>query len=344
LTLRPFDSSSPRTVVALPTRPVLSSGDSRERTVCAPLLLFSFFSLTRSYVGQHAFYQLIHQGTKLIPADFLAPIESQNPIRSNLHHKILLSNFFAQPEALAFGKDEAAVSKELGEEGSKNEALLKSKVFEGNRPTNSILFQKLTPRTLGSLIVLYEHKIFVQGAIWGINSFGAFSSPSSLSAFFAKTDFSPFPAPPSLSPAFLLRPCRSDGGYVAFLSLSPLSLPVVFHQFETDFPPHPLCSLDFPLRSRTRQATRQGHPRTTRLGGQGHRSRLVDGRAHQALHRSRVEMRRGAEGAREVVGALLLLCKIHTQAVLRAVVFRVVGVVVICVFFFLRFHSFTFLS
>ncbi|GAA5979634.1 hypothetical protein JCM11641_007896 [Rhodosporidiobolus odoratus] len=120
--------------------------------------------------GQHAFYQLIHQGTKLIPADFLAPIESQNPIRDNLHHKILLSNFFAQPEALAFGKDEAAVRKELGEQ-AENEALRKSKVFEGNRPTNSILFQKLTPRTLGSLIVMYEHKIFVQGLIWGINSF-----------------------------------------------------------------------------------------------------------------------------------------------------------------------------
>lgn len=140
--------------------------------------------------------QLIHQGTKLIPADFLAPIESQNPIRNNLHHEILLSNFFAQPEALAFGKDEETVAQELGEQKS-NEALLKSKVFEGNRPTNSILFQKLTPKTLGefgearrarrgaprdtaltiptiigSLIVLYEHKIFTQGCIWGINSFG----------------------------------------------------------------------------------------------------------------------------------------------------------------------------
>ncbi|BGP57871.1 glucose-6-phosphate isomerase [Rhodotorula sphaerocarpa] len=120
--------------------------------------------------GQHAFYQLIHQGTKLIPADFLAPIETQNPVRGGLHHKILLSNFFAQPEALAFGKSEDEVRKELGEQAS-NEALLKSKVFEGNRPTNSIMFQKLTPRTLGSLIVMYEHKIFVQGCIWGINSF-----------------------------------------------------------------------------------------------------------------------------------------------------------------------------
>ncbi|GAA5824318.1 hypothetical protein JCM5353_007022 [Sporobolomyces roseus] len=120
--------------------------------------------------GQHAFYQLIHQGTKLIPADFLAPIETQNPIRNGLHHRILLSNFFAQPEALAFGKDEETVRKELGEQ-AENEALRKSKVFEGNRPTNSVLFQKLTPKTLGSLIVMYEHKIFVQGCIWGINSF-----------------------------------------------------------------------------------------------------------------------------------------------------------------------------
>ncbi|GAA5953651.1 hypothetical protein JCM21900_001693, partial [Sporobolomyces salmonicolor] len=98
--------------------------------------------------GQHAFYQLIHQGTKLIPCDFLAPIETQNPIRGGLHHRILLSNFFAQPEALAFGKDEETVRTELGAQ-AENEALRKSKVFEGNRPTNSILFQKLTPKTLG---------------------------------------------------------------------------------------------------------------------------------------------------------------------------------------------------
>ncbi|KAK4052599.1 glucose-6-phosphate isomerase [Microbotryomycetes sp. JL221] len=120
--------------------------------------------------GQHAFYQLIHQGTKLIPCDFLAPIETQNPIRGGIHHEILLSNFFAQPEALAFGKTEEQVRNELGAQAS-NEALAKSKVFEGNRPTNSIMFQKLTPKTLGSLVAMYEHKIFVQGCIWGINSF-----------------------------------------------------------------------------------------------------------------------------------------------------------------------------
>ncbi|KAI8461268.1 glucose-6-phosphate isomerase [Phakopsora pachyrhizi] len=121
--------------------------------------------------GQHAFYQLIHQGTKLIPSDFLAPVETLNPIGNGKHHEILLSNFFAQPEALAFGKNEEAVKKELGPQDLKNEALVKSKVFEGNKPTNAILFQKLTPGTLGALIAMYEHKIFVQGAIWGINSF-----------------------------------------------------------------------------------------------------------------------------------------------------------------------------
>ncbi|KZT56295.1 Phosphoglucose isomerase [Calocera cornea HHB12733] len=121
--------------------------------------------------AQHSFYQLIHQGTKLIPADFLAPIETHNPISHGKHHEILLSNFFAQPEALAFGKTEEEVRADLGPAASKNEALVKAKVFEGNRPTNSIMFQKLTPATLGSLIALYEHKIFTQGVVWGINSF-----------------------------------------------------------------------------------------------------------------------------------------------------------------------------
>jgi glucose-6-phosphate isomerase len=122
--------------------------------------------------GQHAFYQLIHQGTKLIPCDFLAPIETQNPIGE--HHQILLSNFFAQPEALMKGKTADEVRAELehaGMSGDKLEKLVPHKVFQGNRPTNSILFQKLTPHTLGSLIALYEHKIFTQGVIWNINSF-----------------------------------------------------------------------------------------------------------------------------------------------------------------------------
>jgi glucose-6-phosphate isomerase len=122
--------------------------------------------------GQHAFYQLIHQGTKLIPADFLAPIETHNPLGQ--HHPILLSNFFAQTEALMKGKTEDEVCKELSSSGMSKEEmekLIPHKMFEGNRPTNSIMFQKLTPTTLGSLIAMYEHKIFVQGIIWNINSF-----------------------------------------------------------------------------------------------------------------------------------------------------------------------------
>jgi glucose-6-phosphate isomerase len=124
--------------------------------------------------GQHAFYQLIHQGTKLIPCDFLAPVVSHNPIANNLHHDILLSNFFAQTEALMCGKNEAQVRAELAKEklaAAQVEALVPHKVFSGNRPTNSIMYRQLTPRVLGSLIALYEHKIFVQGVIWDINSF-----------------------------------------------------------------------------------------------------------------------------------------------------------------------------
>ncbi len=122
--------------------------------------------------GQHAFYQLIHQGTKLIPADFLAPAISHNPIGE--HHNILLSNFFAQTEALLSGKTRQEVIDELKTDGKSDDEiqiLLPYKVFEGNRPTNSILFKKLTPRVLGSLIAMYEHKIFVQGVVWNIFSF-----------------------------------------------------------------------------------------------------------------------------------------------------------------------------
>ena len=115
----------------------------------------------------------MHQGTKLIPADFLAPATTHNPIAHSKHHRILLSNFFAQPEALAFGKTEDEVRKELGAGAS--DALVKSKIFEGNRPSNSIIFPLLTPATLGALIALYEHKIFTQGVVWGINSFGTCS-------------------------------------------------------------------------------------------------------------------------------------------------------------------------
>ncbi|HDX8444859.1 glucose-6-phosphate isomerase [Aeromonas hydrophila] len=122
--------------------------------------------------GQHAFYQLIHQGTKLIPCDFLAPAISHNPIGD--HHPKLLANFFAQTEALAFGKSKDEVEAEFLAAGKTLEQvkdLVPFKVFEGNRPTNSILFKSLTPKTLGSLIAMYEHKIFVQGAIWNIFSF-----------------------------------------------------------------------------------------------------------------------------------------------------------------------------
>ncbi len=118
------------------------------------------------------FYQLIHQGTKLIPADFIAPIETHNPIGE--HHQILLSNFFAQTEALMKGKTREEARAELqraGMSGEGLEKLLPHRVFEGNRPTTSILVKKITPRTLGSLIALYEHKIFVQGILWNINSF-----------------------------------------------------------------------------------------------------------------------------------------------------------------------------
>lgn len=122
--------------------------------------------------GQHAFYQLIHQGTKLIPADFIAPAQTHNP--QGEHHTLLLSNFFAQTEALMNGKEEAEVVQELQASGmseSEIEKLKMFKVFEGNRPTNSFLVKKITPYTLGSLIALYEHKIFVQGIIWNIYSF-----------------------------------------------------------------------------------------------------------------------------------------------------------------------------
>ncbi len=122
--------------------------------------------------GQHAFYQLIHQGTKLIPCDFIAPAISQNPIGD--HHEKLLSNFFAQTEALAFGKTREQVEQEFIAAGKSLEEVadvIPYKVFEGNRPTNSILVKKITPRILGKLIAMYEHKIFVQGVIWNVYSF-----------------------------------------------------------------------------------------------------------------------------------------------------------------------------
>ncbi|MFA0962439.1 glucose-6-phosphate isomerase [Roseivirga sp. BDSF3-8] len=122
--------------------------------------------------GQHAFYQLIHQGTKMIPCDFLAPAQTHNPIGD--HHVKLLSNFFAQTEALMNGRELEEVKTELREKGMDRreiDQLSPYKVFKGNNPTNSILFTKLTPKVLGMLIAMYEHKIFVQGVIWNIFSF-----------------------------------------------------------------------------------------------------------------------------------------------------------------------------
>ncbi|AQQ71533.1 Glucose-6-phosphate isomerase [Limihaloglobus sulfuriphilus] len=122
--------------------------------------------------GQHAFYQLIHQGTKPIPCDFIAPAQTHNPVSD--HHQKLLANFFAQTEALMMGKTEEQVRRELTDAGKTEEqikTLLPFKVFPGNKPTNSILVKKITPRTLGSLIAMYEHKIFTQGVIWNIFSF-----------------------------------------------------------------------------------------------------------------------------------------------------------------------------
>lgn len=122
--------------------------------------------------GQHAFYQLIHQGTKLIPCDFFAGAQTLNKVSD--HHEKLISNFFAQTEALAFGKTEEVVYKELKDQGKNEEEINKLKpykIFDGNRPTNSFLYKILTPKLLGKLIAIYEQKIFVQGVIWNIFSF-----------------------------------------------------------------------------------------------------------------------------------------------------------------------------
>jgi len=122
--------------------------------------------------GQHAFYQLIHQGTRLVPCDFIAPAVSHNPVGD--HHRILLSNFFAQTQALMRGKSREEVQEEMRKAGMSEkevQRLAPFKTFPGNRPTNSILIRKLTPFTLGSLIAMYEHKIFTQGIVWNLFSF-----------------------------------------------------------------------------------------------------------------------------------------------------------------------------
>ena len=122
--------------------------------------------------GQHAFYQLLHQGTKIVPCDFLAPARSHNPVGD--HHSLLLSNFFAQTEGLMNGKTEAQVRSELSRQGMAPDQIDKiapHRVFAGNRPSTSIMFPKLDPHALGALIAMYEHKVFVQGVIWDVNSF-----------------------------------------------------------------------------------------------------------------------------------------------------------------------------
>lgn len=124
--------------------------------------------------GQHAFYQLIHQGTKLIPCDFLAAVDTLNPLAGGMHQKVLLSNFFAQTEALMKGKTMGEAESDLKAakmDPTKIATLKRHKVFKGNKPTNSIMYQKLTPRTLGNLLAMYEMKIFTQGIVWNINSF-----------------------------------------------------------------------------------------------------------------------------------------------------------------------------
>lgn len=115
--------------------------------------------------GQHAFYQLLHQGTKVVPCDFIGSLTTHNPVGD--HHKILMSNFFAQTEALMVGKS----AEEVARENPNDPTIIPHKTFSGNRPSNSILVRSLTPRSLGALIAMYEHKIYTQGVIWGINSF-----------------------------------------------------------------------------------------------------------------------------------------------------------------------------
>lgn len=122
--------------------------------------------------GQHAFFQLLHQGTKPVPADFIVPCISQSPMGN--HHRVLVSNCFAQTRALMHGKTTSEALDQMREEGVPDDVineLFSHKVFDGNKPTNTILFEKLTPKTLGSILALYEHKVFVQGVIWNINSF-----------------------------------------------------------------------------------------------------------------------------------------------------------------------------
>jgi glucose-6-phosphate isomerase len=122
--------------------------------------------------GQHAFFQLIHQGTQMIPSDFIAPVNSHNPLGD--HHAKLMANFFAQTEALMRGRTQGEAREEMlaaGMSEASVDELAPHRTFPGNRPTNTILVERLIPRTLGALIAMYEHRIFTQGVVWGINSY-----------------------------------------------------------------------------------------------------------------------------------------------------------------------------
>ncbi len=173
IAILPYDQNMHRFPAYLQQADMESNGKSVDRQGAAvdyqtgPVLFGEI-----GIASQHAFYQLLHQGTKLVPADMLAPISNYHCIAN--HHRALMSNIFAQAEALMKGKDENEVRAELQAQGMREddiEKLLPYKIFPGNRPTNTFLFYTLDPKTLGSLIALYEHKIFVQGVIWNLNSF-----------------------------------------------------------------------------------------------------------------------------------------------------------------------------
>ncbi len=173
IAILPYDQNMHRFPAYLQQADMESNGKGCDRTgqavdyTTGPILFGEI-----GIASQHAFYQLLHQGTKLVPADMLAPISNFLCIAK--HHRALMSNIFAQAEALMKGKTKEEVITELTHQGmspDQIEMLLPYKIFPGNRPTNTILFYTLNPKTLGSLIALYEHKIFVQGVIWNLNSF-----------------------------------------------------------------------------------------------------------------------------------------------------------------------------
>jgi len=173
IAILPYDQNMHRFPAYLQQADMESNGKCRDRQ--GQMVNYQTGPVLFGEIGiasQHAFYQLLHQGTKLVPADMLVPISNQRCIAR--HHRALMSNIFAQAEALMLGKNEEEVTAELKAEGmsaEEIEKLLPYKLFPGNRPTNTFVFYTLDPKTLGSLIAMYEHKIFVQGIIWNLNSF-----------------------------------------------------------------------------------------------------------------------------------------------------------------------------